>query len=112
MAWRAGLNEKLRAEANRSARTRRWGLGSLGLGLVTAGIAAMAVVPAMIAGPSALPAAAPIRVATAPTIHADDLLALDSEGAALSDLSGAGLAAPESDLTEGEIRDVLASQML
>ena len=110
MTWRAGLNDRLRAESTRRTRVRRWGFGSLGLGFATA-FATLAILPAMITGPATTAPA--LRL---PSVHtsvaADDLLALDREGSTLAEYSGAGLAARESDLTEGEVRDVLTAQML
>lgn len=112
MMWRAGLNEKLRHEATRQTRARRWSFGSLGLGLAAASFAALAVLP-MLAGPTAISRPLPIASSVSPPmVAADDLLAFDREGATLAEVSGAGLAARESDLTEGEVRDLLTSQML
>ncbi len=117
MTWRAELNEKLRAESARQTRVRRWSFGSLGLGLATASFAALVVVPMLIGGPRSIstpgmvsPMARPLS--DGPIVAAEDLLALDGEGAALSEVSGAGIAAAESDLSEGEVQYVLASQML
>lgn len=113
MAWRAGLNEGLRAEAKRRTRTRRLGFGSLGLGVATAAFAALMVLPTMMVAPSTVaPSMRRPAHVVATTVAPDDLMALDREGATLTEYSGAGLAARESDLTEGEVRDVLTAQML
>ena len=117
MTWRAELNEKLRTESARQTRVRRWSFGSLGLGLAAASFAALVAVPMLVGGPRSISAPGMTSsiarpAAGGPAVAAEDLLALDREGAALSEVSGAGIATPESDLSEGEVQYVLASQML
>ena len=112
MAWRASLNEGLRTQSVRQKQTRRWTFGSMGLGLAAASCAALLILPTLAPQSRSLSTSQFGHSARVPVVSADELFALDGEGAAASELSGAGLAARESDLTEGEIQVVLASQML
>ena len=142
LAWRSGLNERLREESRR--RSRRFALPRLSglraglvgfgaLGAVAASLVAIVALtssplsprdlsslsspnPAPIVSPSASPTGT-MPSAEAPSAGASsagvaDLLAVHDEGAAIADVSGAGVDARESDLTERELRLALVQGML
>ncbi len=127
LAWRSRLNEGLRAEALRRDRrrsfVRRLRLAGVGFGAVAASLVGIALVTAPrlpLADPTP---AAPRSSGLAPALTAPpslasqadagaDLVALHDEGAAIAEVSAAGVDARESDLSDRELRLTLVQGML
>ncbi|MER3495794.1 MAG: hypothetical protein C4320_02615 [Armatimonadota bacterium] len=112
LQWRAGLNERIRAEARGRVR-RRW-FGFWGAGLATTGFAATLVLSLMVTPRSEGPSVAHPRLAhhSSVPMAANDLFAVHAEAEALAEVSATGPTPIEASLTAREREDAFASGIL
>lgn len=98
MAWRATLNEKVRAEAQTRARARwRWSLARPALGLATAAALAFVV---LVPRPA-------LRTAPAKGHLEASLVALHEQSVETADIVGIGLGASETPVSTSRVADPL-----